>query len=281
MRRILAILAFVLPVALPAAGQGLLGLGTQGIASATVSGSSISVTVALPGGLGADLTLSFEDVSGLSLASLGVSARLINPLDPVLLARLPGGVAPALPVMLRIEPPLTGPLTFTGIASLEIHTHNLLYTAGCPLRLFSAPVGGAFQDITVAMGPGSYRAVGNKGGFSEFLIVSDTRPVDPVITLKLDRLEGMLDDYTASIPGPLYDDLEARLDAVRAEFTQGDTLAAIAEVDGFLAVVEQHSGTEIPDVWRSARDLKNVAGYLRAEAGTLRFSLALKQAAGL
>jgi len=275
MRRILAVLSVVLGMALPAAGQGL--LNTQGIAGVTVGGSSVSVTVSLPGGLGADVTLSFEDVSGLSLVNLGASARLVNPLDPALLARLPGGVVPALPVLLRIEPPPTGSLTFHGIATLEIHTHNLVYVPGSRLRLFSAPLGGAFEDVTVAMGPGSYRARADKGGFSEFLIVSDTRTVDQVITYKLDRLEDVLDEYTASIPGSLYDDLEDRLAAAKAAYVSGATADAIEEVDGFLTVVEQHSGTEIPDVWRSARDRNNVAGYLRAGAMTLRFSLELKR----
>jgi len=33
----------------------------------------------------------------------------------------------------------------------------------------------------------------------------------------------------------------------------------------------------VPNVWRSARDLDNTAGNLRAAAGTLRFSLALAE----
>ena len=39
--------------------------------------------------------------------------------------------------------------------------------------------------------------------------------------------------------------------------------------------MEDHSGSDIPEVWRAARDLDNVAGYLRAGADTLRFSLNL------
>lgn len=268
MRRIIpALLVLVLCTALPAAGQG--------IVNPTISGNSISVTVSLPGGLGADLTLSFEEVTGLSLANLGLSAQVINPLDPLFLARLPASVAPALPVLLRIEPPVTGALSFTGIATLDLHTHNLHYVPGSPLRQFSAPLGGKFEDVTVAMGPGSYRAQATKGGFSEFLIVVDLRPLNQVIALKFDRLEQLLDNYEGLMPGSVYDDLEELLDAAHAEYVGGDTAGAIAEIDDFLDLVEQHSGTDLPDVWRSARDLKNVAGYLRASAMTLRFSLAL------
>jgi hypothetical protein len=184
------------------------------------------------------------------------------------------------PVLLRIEPPASGGLAFRGITTLEIHTHNLGYVTGSPLRIFSAPLGGPFKDITVAMGPGSYRARGSTGGFSEFLILADVRPVDQVIKAKLNRLEQMLDDYAALTPGTLYDDLEERLEDVRADYARGATAEAIQGVDGFLAVVQEHAGTDIPNLWRSARDVQNVAGYLRAGAMTLRFSLALKNGSG-
>jgi hypothetical protein len=261
MRKIAAFLALALIAALPAAGQ---------------SGNSISVAVSLPGDLGGDLTLSFEEVTGLSLANLDVSAEVINPNDSALRARLPSTlVVPALAILLRIEPPAAGSLSFTGIATLEIHTHNLQYTPGSTLRLFSAPLGGAFEDITVGMGAGSYRARGTTGGFSEFLIVSDGRTLSQVIGVKFDRLEELLEEYDGSMPGSMYYDLEEHLDVARSAYAGGNEDDAIDRIDDFLEVVEEHSGTDIPDVWRSARDLQNVAGYLRAGAQTLRFSLGL------
>lgn len=267
MRRICAFLALVVCAALPAAGQ-LLG--------ATVNGTSLSVTVSLPGGIGADVKVGFEEVSGLSLTNLGLSAQLVNPLDPALRARLPSSsVLPALPLLLRIEPPAAGGLSFKGIASLDIHTHNLLYLPGSPLRLYSAPLGGAFNDVTVAMGSGSYRARGNMGGFSEFLIVFDFRSSSQAISAKFNRLEQLLDDYEGSMPGSVYDDLEDELDAAWSAYAAGNKSLAASRMDDFIDLVEQHSGTDIPDVWRSARDLQNVAGYLRAGAQTLRFSLKL------
>ncbi|HKH45425.1 MAG TPA: DUF6689 family protein [Thermoanaerobaculia bacterium] len=276
MRRILAFSALMLLTSLPVAA-------IQGIASSSVSGSSVSLTVALPGNLGADVTLSFESVTGLTLANLGVSAQLINPSDPTLLARLPGGSIPAgaFPVLLRIEPPATGNLAFTGIATLEIHTHNLQYVGGSPLRIFSAPIGGGFHDITADMGAGSYRARGTSGGFSEFLIVSEARSLATVIAAKFNRLEALLDGYEGSMSATLYDDLSAILGTALAEYTQGDTSGAIHEIDDFLELVEDNSGTALPDVWRSARNVENVAGYLRARAQTLRFSLVLQRAGGV
>jgi hypothetical protein len=276
MSRFLAYVALVLSAALPAAAV------TQGIVNATVSGSSVSATVSLPGGLGADVTLSFEDVTGLNLASLGLSAVLVSPTDPALLARLPGGSVPAgFPVLLRIEPPATGGLSFRGVYNLEVHTHNLHYIPGSPLRLFTAHGGGPFKDITVSMGAGSYRVRGTEGGFSEFLIVAETRTVNQVITAKFDYLEQMLDSYTGSMSTALYEDLEDDLEAARDRYEQGATVAAIQKVDSFLDLVVENSGTDIPNVWRAARDVDNVAGYLRAAAMTLRFSLDLKRSGGL
>lgn len=269
MRRIIpALLALILCTALPAAGQRIIG--------SSISGNSIEVSVALPGGIGADVTLSFEEVSGLSLANLGLSAHLANLLDPAFRSRLPTGVLPILPLIVRIEPPASSGLTFSGVTEIDIHTHNLHFIPGTPLRFFSAPLGGKFEDVTAAMGAGSYRARATKGGFSEFLIVVDLRSRNQAIHAKFNRLEELLEQYEGSMPGSVYDDLEDRLDDARADYAGGTSQAAIAEIDGFIAVVEQHSGTGIPDVWRAARDVQNVAGYLRGAALTLRFSLGLK-----
>ncbi|HWM93744.1 MAG TPA: DUF6689 family protein [Thermoanaerobaculia bacterium] len=266
MRKIIpALLALALCTGLPAAGQGII--------NPTISGSSISVSVSLPGGLGADVSLTFEEVTGLSLANLGLSAQLINPLSPAFRARLPNSVLPALPLVLRIQPPANSSLAFSGVAEIDIHTHNLHFFLGTPLRFYSAPIGGKFEDVTTAMGSGSYRARATKGGFSEFLIVLDLRPVSQVIVHKLNRLEGLLDTYEGSMPSSVHGDLEERLDAARADNALGARQAAIEEIDGFLDILEQHSGTDIPDDWSAAGGVQNVAGYLRAAAMTLRFSL--------
>jgi len=271
-RRPFMLFALLLSAALPAQGQ---------LPALTLSGKSLALSVSLPGGYGADVSLSFEDVTGLNLLSLGASAQLINPNDPNLLARLPASVTPALPILLRIEPPRIGPLSFRGITTLEIHTHNLLYVPTTPLRLYHAPLGGPFEDMTAAMGSGSYRARGTSGGFSEFLIVSDVRPVDQVIAAKFESLEELLEEYSGSMPAPLASSLSALLATAQADVAGGALPDAIQAVDSFQTMVQQNSGTSIPNVWRSARDVENVAGYLRAGAQTLRFSLALKNDLGL
>lgn len=271
MRRIIpALLVLVLCTALPAASQG--------IVDAAVDGSSISVKVSLPGGIGADVGIRFAEVTGLSVENLGLSAALVNPLS--LRSRLPSGVLPAMPLLLRIEPPADGSLSFSGVTEIDIHTQNLHYFVGSPLRFFSAPLGGKFEDVTTVMGSGSYRARATKGGFSEFLIVIDLRPRHQVIAHKLDRLEAMLAAYEGTMPGSVHAELAERLEAVSAAHGAGDRPGAIEEIDGFLGVVEQHSGTDIPALWRAARDVENVAGHLREGALTLRFSLGLKSLFG-
>jgi len=251
------------------------------IVSGSVSGNSVTVSVTLPWSLGLDLSLAFDGASSLTLSNLGISATLVNPVDPALGARLPSGVYPSLlPILLRIEPPVAGGLTFHDTVSFELHTHSLGYFPATPLRLFSAPLGGQFRDVTASMGAGSYRARGTTGGFSEFLIAIDTRSVDTVIGDKFARLEDLLEDYEGAMPAPVYGDLETRLAAAHSSYSGGNLNAAITALDGFAAEVVEHSGSDIPNVWRAARDLNNVAGYLQAGAATLRFSLDRKRTLG-
>jgi hypothetical protein len=277
MNRIWIGFLLVLIAAVPAAGQGI---------GNPLGGNSVSLPISLPGGVTGDLTVSFESVTGLSLPNLGISVQLVSPTDAGLLARLPATVSipPGFPVLVRIEPTPAGGFAFTGIASLQLHTVNLASAPNSPMRLYAAPVGGPFADITSSVAKvtdlkwdTSFRAIGSKGGFSEFLIVADATPLDQAVGIKLDRLDQILAANAGAIPEAVRADLAADLAAVRAHSLAGDGAAAIQDLDVFLATVEQHSGSEIPNVWRAARDRVNVAGLLRAGANTLQLSLHLLQ----
>lgn len=224
-----------------------------------------------------ELSLSFEEVVGLSVRSLGLSAEVVDLRDPDLLARLPAGVSvpAALPLLVAIEPPESGPLSFSGLATLELYTHGLEFTGGCPYRIFASHDGGTFEDVTDFMGTGSYRGRGRTGGFSDFLILADTRAVDDVVEAKLTRLWALLSRHSSEIPAGVSSDLHDALSAAEAAWNAGDPERARSALDDFSDVVEAASGRAIPDVWRSAGDLVNVAGELRAAAATLRFSLTL------
>src|ERR1700674_57220 len=251
-------------------------LSAQGIGNLAIAGNQVSATVDLPG-FSADLTLTFEKAVGLTGSNLGLSAPLVDPHDANLLSRLPAGglvtLPGAFPVLLRVQPPASGGLSFGGIYTLDLHTHNLQFTANCPLRLFSAPDGGPFDDITVNMGTGSYRVRGTKGSFSDFVIVADVRLLAGVVSQKFDGLSGLLSTYAGVISAPVLDDLTHQLQTARTFYQAGDNVDAAKTVDGFAATVQRNSGTGIPDVWRASGDLPDVAGRLRAAAGTLSFSL--------
>ena len=252
----------------------------DGIVDPTVSGSTVTATISLPGGIGADFSLSFESVSGLSVSTLGLAASLVDPNSLALLARLPAGglvgIPAGFPVLVTVQPTSTSTLAFHGVYGLELHTEDLLYMPGTPLRLFAAHGGGAFHDITSSMGSGSYRVRGTGGSFSEFLIVTDARSSDTVIDDKLDRVEALLDAHASAIASAVLADLEDALDAVGDEVAAEDFAAATTAAHDFAALVEEHSGTDIPDLWRANNAGINVAGELRAAAATLELSLGLR-----
>ncbi|HKH45674.1 MAG TPA: DUF6689 family protein [Thermoanaerobaculia bacterium] len=255
-----------------------LPLAAQGIVNLVVQGNEVHAGISLPANITADLTISFEQAEGLSAESIGLSASLVSLTDTQLLARLREVSIPsAFPVLIRIQPPAEGSLSFQGVASIEVHTHLLPFTLNTPLRLYAAPEGGLFRDITASVGMGSYRAVGRKGSFSELLILVDLRTANQVIAQKLDILDQLLADHEAAIAPAVFSDLSALAAEIRSKHSAGRTQAAISKTEEFVALVQAHSGADIPDVWRSARDLTNVAGLLRAAGETLRFSLIMKQ----
>jgi uncharacterized protein DUF6689 len=266
MKRILVLFLFALTAALPALG----------------SGGLLSVPVSLLGGITGTLTVSFDSVSGLSLSALGVSVNPVSLLDTSLRARLPSGVSIPLgiPVLIHVDPPSTGGLVFNGVTAVQLQTLSLLFPSTSP-RMYGASNGGNFTDMTTALQSvnldTSYRVIGTRGGFSEFLIVSDTRPVDTVIAEKLDQLDQILADNSGAISAPVAADLAAELAATRSHVNAGNPAAAVTDLNTFLATVATHSGTDIPDVWRATRDLTDVAGLLTAGAQTLQFSLRVKQ----
>lgn len=240
-----------------------------------IEGNSLRADVAA-GGVSATLTIRFQNVVGLNLANLGLSVTAVDPSAAGLVTRLGtvASVPAAFPLMVTIEPPASGGLSFSGLVSIELYTHDLQYTAGTPLRLYSAPLGGAFTDVTNSLGSGSYRSGGTKGDFSEFLIVTDLRPLTAVIDGKYSRLSQLLQRHAGQMSPAIYNELQGLLNASASAYQQGAMIAtAIDYIESFDDRVKAYSGNGIPDVWRSARDLTNVAGELRASAGTLRFSL--------
>ncbi len=251
-----------------------------GVVNPTVNGTTVSAGIELAGGIGADLTLSFEGVVGLNLTTLGLSAQLVDPGDLGLLSRLPAGalvsVPAAFPVLVSVQPTAASTLSFEGVYTLGLHTHNLVFTSNTPLRLFAAHGGGAFRDITDSMGLGSYRVRGTGGSFSEFLIVADARTLDSVLIGKFNDAQKLLDDNAGAIAPAVLAALGSTLTSARNAYAAGAFVDATTDAESFATLVQQHSGADIPNVWRANVATVNVAGELRAAAATLVFSLNLK-----
>ena len=266
--------ARTLPLAL-----GLMLLSTVATAqslpvSVNTSGNTANVVIGLPGQTLAEVSLAFEDVSGLNASSIGVSAERISISDPALLARLPDisllQPSALLPVLITIEPPSQGGLSFRDTGRIEVHTHALAYTIGSSFRLLKAPLGGAFRDITDEIAQGSVRARGTYGGFSQFLIVTDLRATDDVIDVKIDALRARV----ASLPIGERPVFTALLDEVESSVADGDFSAALAAIDAFRGRAASRGGQQLANEWRATRDADNQAGELVAGAATLRFSVA-------
>lgn len=238
-----------------------------------VSGDVATVAVGSPLNPLADVTLEFDQPVGLSASSLGVSAKLVNLQDLALLNRLPNAplnqIASAFPLLLTVEPPATGGLAFRTVR-VDVHTHALLYTPGSSYRLFKAPVGGAFVDITDEIAEGSVRARGTTGGFSQFLVLLDIRETSDVVAGKVAALRARV----ATLPVAERQPFAAHLDAVESSLASGDHDGAIAAVDQVSARAASRAGTHLADQWRATRDADNQAGDLIAGAASLRFSIA-------
>jgi hypothetical protein len=245
----------------------------------TISGNELTARIELAGGVAADLTITFEKVIGLSPGALAISATAVDPKDVGLLGRLPDpavSIPAAFPVVVRIDPTASSALSFEGVYKLSLYTSNLTLAANSPLRLYRAPSGGAFQDMTGFLQAGSVRAGGSGPGFSEFAIVADARVIDSVIAGKFDAVQSQLSSNSSAIDPAVAADLQQRLSQARAAYDAKSLAAAIDGVTAFGDEVKKQSGGAIPNVWRANGGPVNVAGLLRSAAETLKFSLAFK-----
>lgn len=266
MNRLLSSLACALLLGPAAVGAQSLPLDVD------VSGNTATVRVGPETAPLADVSLDFDQASGLSVASLGLGASTVSPTAPSLLARLPStqvSIANGLPVLLTVEPPSLGGLAFDRRVHVEVHTHLLTYATGSRFRLFKSPLNGAFRDVTAAVEPGSVRTRGTTGGFSQFLVVLDLRPTDVVVDQKITWLR----DQLALLPAPEAAPLHDRIDEVELALAIDDHAAAIAAIDTARARVANRAGTHIPDTWSANATTSNIAGELLSGLDTLAFSI--------
>jgi hypothetical protein len=240
----------------------------------STSGNHAEVVIGTTSQPLAEVLLDFQDATGLNATSLGASAQLVSLTDLSLLSRLPDvgltTLPSALPLLITIEPPATGGLSFRNTGRLEIHTHALPYAVGSSLRVFKAPLGGAFRDVTDEIAQGSVRARTTYGGFSQFLILVDLRSTGAVIDEKIGWLRGKV----AALPLNERGAFDALLNQIDSAVDGGDFATAISAIDTFRTRAANRAGQFIPNEWRATRDVDNQAGDLIAGANTLQFSVA-------
>lgn len=240
-----------------------------------MSGFSRRLTV---GGHDVRVDLAFSEAFVARRESFEIEGEIVDADDPALLGRLPGGVRvpEEFPVLLRIGPRPGARQTFRGAFEVELRTGSLDFVGGTALRLFKAPDGGAFEDITRTYGLGSFRVRGAGGRFSEFLIVEDTRPIASILARKLESAAEVIEANAGEIPAAVRADLEAALGEIGESIEQGNFRQAIARAEAVVEAIGQASGDDIPALWRSDEPLANVAGEMISLLSTLVFSLELR-----
>ena len=242
-----------------------------------INGNDLTGRIDLPGGIGADLTITFEQVVGLNPNAISITATLVNPLDTALLARLPQGasIPTGFPVVVEVKPTDGSSLSFSGVYKISLYTHNLTLQSG--LRMVRGPANGPLADMTGFLEVGSVRAGGTGPGYSQFMLILDARPLDPVIVSKFDALQATLTANAGAMPPSVAAGLQNQLTAARSLYESGDVNGATTAVAAFSTSVKDQSGSAIPNVWQAGNpSLVNVAGLLRSGADTLKFSLTLK-----
>jgi len=251
----------------------------------SASGNSAIANVSLSSGgraYTAEITITFSGAQNLNPTELNLSAQLVDPSDPGLLARLPACPVPSLgcvtidpnfPLLISVEPLslATGNLSFLNSYTIEVHTANLNYEPYSHYRLDKASFTGAFSDISTAIDSGSVRARGSGGTFSQFLIVSDARSSMAVEQQKQTSLQARI--LSSALSDALHDQLLGLLDNVSAAAAVGNYASAVANVDQLINVVQANAGTNIANAWSSSHLLANDAGDLLSLARTLRFTL--------
>lgn len=246
----------------------------------TISGNSARADIELGGTPGdpqytATMFLTFDSPVGLSAENLNITAHIVDPSDPALRARLPMGslasVPSNFPVLISVSPPPAAGFEFLNAAQVDVYTTNLSYTTDSPYRLYKAPSGGMFHDLTEDVIPGSIRCRSRTGGFSDFLLVIDLSSARESAEDKYAFLAARVDDM--DIAPTTRAALQLDLDESYEEFLEGDYEDAREELDDIELRVSAEAGATVPNRWRAAGDLDNVAGSLAGEAASLDFHL--------
>lgn len=294
--RMSLVLGAILLVRPALAGVTVSTSGNQAFANISLSDGSNTYV--------ADVTITFDGVVNLSAAELNLSAQLVSPTDPAIVARMPAclpalacvSVDPAFPVLITVEP-LTVPwlfasgfedasatspgnLGFLNTYDVLVETSDLPCTANnvgdpcqsTPYRLFKSPLNGNFEDISTSVDKGSVRARGSGGTFSQFMVVSDERLSALVASsVKSPALRARI--QTATLTTAVRGDLLTLLDGVDAALALSDYTTALTDLNAMIVEIQAHAGVDVANAWSSDHTLVNDAGELLSLANTLAYSI--------
>lgn len=233
----------------------------NGVAAVEVQGNQfiaeIDTTVGCVSCVGYEalVVITFENPTNtLDYDSLIVQADEINPANPAIRSRLPEDTfIPAdFPVKITIDPGVNQNTTasFTGRYDIEVKTPHLEFDDFSPFRLFKAPDGGAFEDISLTLGFGSFRVRGAGGQFSEFLIAAVLRPLDEIVLEKYDSLKNVISAGFSSgdiTTEAIKNSLVALCTSSETNFDSNDLEAAVDDADLMIDLVDAQAGITIDD----------------------------------
>lgn len=245
-------------------------------ATLTVDDNKIQAKLTLSSLIEVDLTVEFENSIGLNANNIDITAELLDPTDLTITDRLPSALTSAVsgfPVLVSISPKANAGFGFEGLAMVELYTKAIHYTPTIPWRLFTSHDDGEFEDITTLTSSGSFRARGSTGQFSDFIILLDNRPSGSVINDKVASLSTIVNGNRNKIAALLEAAIDSGINDIHSALAVNDDDAALAAVDSLISLIDNASGNEIADVWRSSGDVVNVKGLLLTQLQTLRFSL--------
>ncbi len=226
----------------------------------------------------ATLRLSFEQPQNLTEACLGIAADFLDATEIAAIdARLPDPLGLEIdtdfPIRVSVEPPPGCGLSFINEVQIELTTADLDYEDFSPYRLMKGPIAGPFADITAAVEPGSIRARGRGGTFSEFVIVADlSQDFALDSTQLLAALANELDDPDIALTARVA--LEAQLAIVDSAFRSGQIGAARQALVAFEFDLRGFSGAGVPNAYVPEVGLGSEVGELLALSGALGFQLA-------
>ncbi|MFQ3236957.1 MAG: hypothetical protein ACI9C4_002532 [Paraglaciecola sp.] len=223
-----------------------------------------------------DLVVEFENSIGLSADNIDISATLVDINSSMVTNRFSSvdiKAIPSFPVVISISPKPSSGFGFEGLASVEIYTKSVDYNTAMPVRLFRSHANGNFEDITAMVSPGSIRARGNTGSFSDFMILLDERSNADMLNDTFTQLTTLFNHNSGLVSSSLAATIQTSLNTLQNALFTANYSAAMEAVEALITLTKHATGDQMSNVWRSSDDLLNIQGELLTRLKTLRYTL--------